>query len=145
MRGLRPLRALPAITAFIPLVFLVVASCSSWPTAGRTRTVFGRIVSTPTVEVWLGHVTAEDEIYEVALEPSGHALIGLMIRRTDGCPYNGRPREQLFRIEYAVSGGEAVLGGVDHASLPRHLMTRHFVLRCDPVGEPRPGPPSSRR
>ena len=91
----------------------------------------------PTVEIWVGHFTTEGPIYEIALDDSRHTLIGMMVfrlRLTERCPYNGRPREQLFRIEYGVSRDEAVYGAVDHGPLPRHLMTRNFVVRCDLVG-----------
>jgi len=125
----------PIMKALIPLAFLITASCSTYPTDYRSRTVFGRIVSTQQVEIWLGHVTGGGMVYEVAFEHSPRTLIGLMTMPPYGqCPYNGRPREQLFRIEYAVAGDQAVYGPEDRdTSLPRHLMTSLFVLRCEPA------------
>ncbi len=119
--------------ALIPLALFVLESCSTLPSAGLSRTVFGRIVSTREVEIWLGHVTGGGLVYEVALEQSPHRLIGLMAEAR--CPYDGRPRAQLFRIEYAVSGDRTVWGA-DYrgGGLPPHLMTSLFVLHCEPVG-----------
>jgi hypothetical protein len=134
---LPPLQSLPAIKAFISLIFFIMASCASTPREEGTRIALGRIVSMPTVEIWLGHVTAEGPVYEIALDDSRQTLIGMMamrLRPTERCPYNGRPREQLFRIEYGVSRDESVFGAVDHSALAQHLMTRNFVVRCDLVG-----------
>jgi hypothetical protein len=119
--------------AFSSLILLAAASCASYPypIGPGTHIVFGRIASTPTVDIWLGHVTMDDVvIYEVALNNSRNTLVGFIPGPDSGCPYNSRPREQLFRIEYMLSSDWVVYPG---AGIPRHLVTRNVVTRCDLV------------
>jgi hypothetical protein len=120
--------------AFISLISLVAASCASYPQGPGTHVIFGRIASTPTVGIWLGHVTMDDVvIYEIALNDSRNRLAGFMPATDVECPYNSRPREQLFRIEYVISSDWVVYG----AGLPRHLVTRNVIVRCDLVASGR--------
>jgi hypothetical protein len=115
--------------AFISLILLVAASCASYPQGPGTHIIFGRIASTPTVDIWVGHVTMNDiVIYEVALNNSRNRLAGFMPTPEGRCPYNSRPLEQLFRIEYGVTSEWVVF---DDLRMPRHLVTRNMVFRCD--------------
>jgi hypothetical protein len=76
------------------------------------------------------HVSDIDvPIYEVALEGSRNRLVGII--PDVECPYNGRPREQLFRIEYVMS--DVWFGAYRDGPIPSHLVTRYTVFRCDLV------------
>lgn len=112
-------------------MLLTSVSCASYPHGHRTRTVLGRIVSTPTVDIWTGHVMSEGNIiYEVALSDSTRSLVGMIPTANGRCPYNARPQEQLFRIEYNPHDEWAVSGDI---GVPRHLVTRNSIVRCDLV------------
>jgi len=116
--------------AFIPVIFLVAASCASHPQRLGDRIILGRIVSTPAVELWAGHVTVGDAvIYEVAYNNTRNQVTGIIPTSAARCPYNSRPGEQLFRIEYVTDGYLVVYDD----SVPRHLRTANMVMRCDQV------------
>ena len=130
-----PLRALAL------LICLLATACATSPpgrlTRDGTRIVLGRINATPTVNILVGHVTMNDTpIYEVALEGPGNRLVAFIQSPGAECPYNSRPREQLFRIEYGISNQWASLG---HDFVPDHLATRFMVVRCEMVVPARGG------
>lgn len=114
--------------AFVSLFFFTIAACAYVPHNGGAQVVFGRIVATPVVDLWLGHVTADGvAIYDVELRNLTHRRIGLIPTGYASCPYSGRPREQLFRIEYAAGSSVVYPAG----RLSRHLVTSNEVIRCE--------------
>ena len=115
----------------------LTASCAGAPTWGP-ELAYGRIMAMPEAEIWLGHVSVTASVYEVALNYAGNDRAGFMGPIGNSCPWNGRPGEQLFRIEYYPSNSEVIMGGPDHASLPDHMLTNNRMVRCTLAGPARP-------
>ena len=126
--------------ALVSLALLLTASCASLLRQEDldTEILYGRIVSMPEADIWLGHVMSDEPVYEVALSGYRNRRIGIMGSSRASCPYNGRPREQLFRIEIYVSN-EVIFGGAENTVLPRYMHTRYRALRCDLADGPPPG------
>jgi len=132
--------------ALVPLAFLLTASCASLLRQEDldTEIVFGRIVSAPEAEIWLGHVTATSPVYEVALEGWRNRRIGIMPPLGGRCPWNGHPRAQLFRFEIYRSN-EVIFGGAEQTMLPRYMLGNYRAARCELADGSRQGPAPAQR